>query len=67
MVEADTVQTCNVCGKPVDGRALDVQLGPVCLRCKSRLRWAHFWLTKDDTGIRECTNKYNYRMNEKGT
>lgn len=70
MVKQDTAPTCNVCFKPIDGRALDVQLGPVCLKCKTRLRWAHFWLTKDETGIDRCTNKYHYRMknvNDKGT
>lgn len=59
---------CNVCANPVKGRTLDVQLGPVCQPCKVGLRWAHFWLTKDGTGIENCTNKHHYRVkNIKGT
>lgn len=69
MVEQAEAPVCNVCDKPLDAVAVDVQLGPVCLRCKTRLRWADFWLTKVGTGIDDCTNKYHYRLkstNDKG-
>lgn len=50
---------CAVCDEPLDViQAKDAELGLVCPECKVRLRWAHAWLSKNETGIRGCKHRY---------
>jgi hypothetical protein len=64
-VVQSTAQVCNVCKEAIDVGMMDGHLGPVCVPCKTRLRFAHYWLTKDMTKVDFCSNKFNYRQQTK--
>ena len=66
MVAQETRQICNVCREPVEVGMMDANLGPVCVPCKTRLRFAHHWITRCGGGsISGCSNQFHYRIKQK--